>query len=213
MTELMLWLPSLQAADTVRGDALWAMYYLIEVDSAGILKAASVLEKSGSKDAETNLSLAILYLNLCMREWNSEYAKKGDKYIQKVKSYPLFPELHSIYTGISYSFQGRIKTILGMGDLKKAEDYMLKIPADYENWIIRFLRGVNLTRMGKGLPNIFFLKEAKQRALDLGRSDLLFVIEKFKQTPVDALVWETYDRAAMAVPAIVSATAFRELEP
>jgi len=179
----------------------WAIYFAVQTDPAILKAELARIEQQTGDDA--TFATAILYLNLCMLKWNTADANKGYKLLEKLRDYAPNQYLFFVYRGIASSFQGRIKTIFGLDDLKQAQAYLLQIPKDHANWVIRFLRGVTLINLAKGLPDIWIFTKSKAEARELGRADLTYVQEEYQRNAIGEFDLAAYNNAKFAVPRVV----------
>lgn len=177
-------------------DDITALYYLIQAPKTLVQKKLNAVKENKTP----SFYRAMLYLNLCMRDWNESYANSGHRDLEKIRSFPTNPNLLKVYKGISHSFQGKIKTLFGMDDLEKASLYMKEIPLDESDWVIRFLRGITLIELGRGLPDFFFFDEAKKEAVSIGTADLLYVRRSYKKNGTLFFNLSAYDRKKKPVP-------------
>jgi hypothetical protein len=189
-------------------DRLWALHYLlepsIEVLDERIEEFESVdVSSPGTDETEIRLALGILYLDKYIRESRARYVFQADRYLREVQPPYGDDELVLVYKGMVNAFLAKIKTIFGVGNLKDMGRYMESIPEDYNDWLIRFLRGTTLLQVGRGLPAIGPLKEPKEQAIDMGTKDLRYVKEMYRKKPGGSFSRETYDTDGWPVPLVI----------
>lgn len=108
--------------------------------------------------------------------------------------------LYRIYRGMAEAFLARRRTIFGLKNLRNTESLMTSIPQEYDDWYIRLLRGISYYSLGQGLPGIGPMKEPKEKALTMGKRDLLYVLEEHGRNPIANFIPDDYDWDAMPVP-------------
>jgi hypothetical protein len=107
---------------------------------------------------------------------------------------------HRVHLGMAHSFIAKIRTIFGVGNLKEMRSLMESIPREHEDWLLRFLRGTTLVKVGSALPGILSMKEIKEHAVDVGSDDLRYVLREHHLRPIEEFDAESYDPDSMAVP-------------
>lgn len=108
--------------------------------------------------------------------------------------------LHRVHLGMAHSFIAKIRTIFGVSNLKKMRDLMDSIPREHTDWLLRFLRGTTLVKVGAALPGILNMKEIKEQAVDVGSNDLRYVLREHRSRSVDDFEAENYNTEMMPVP-------------
>lgn len=149
---------------------------------------------------------AILNLNLIIITNDLKTLDSAVKNLEKAKKTNAIMDpkgglmLYKVYKGMSEAFLAQKKTIFGGKNLKNAELFFTSMPADFSDWYIRYLRGVSYYSLGISLPKIEPLKEAKNKAIALGKNDLKYVIDIHKTKRLDTFNSANYNWQDIPIP-------------
>jgi len=121
-------------------------------------------------------------------------------------------DLFVVHIGMAHAFIARIRTIFGVSNLKEMQTKLQSIPQDHPDWLIRFLRGITSLQVGRALPGVFTIKDIKQQAVEVGSTDLHYVLKLYEESGVRSFTPSTYDFNRRPVPQAVANRARRVLE-
>ena len=186
-------------------DGAWALEYLLAEEESILDAEIRRLESESGRgvildENSRNLALGTLYVFKYIRfDEASKYAFTAADYLENIGRAPADRPFTQVIRGMASSLLAKIKTAFGVGDLKDMERYMRAIPEDYEDWIVRFLRGSTMYKVSQGLPKIFFRK-AIEEAYQLGVNDLLYVETEYHRNGVPFYDKKSYDGSKQPVP-------------
>ena len=204
-------------SESFRVDRKYCLTYLLEPDTDLLVRESrrveAVLEDSRglSKDQERKLRYAagVLRVYRYIRTEERDDAMTAKEMLEAVEEEFAESDLFMVHIGMAHAFVASIKTIFGVGDLKKMQAELQSIDRDHPDWLIRFLRGTTLVEVGRALPGVFTIKEIKQEAVEVGSGDLRYVLSMDRGNTFDP---ENYDPNNTAVPPSVLRKAEEVLE-
>ena len=161
----------------------------------------SMIEKTAADDY---FSLGILYTNLIIISDRMSSLDDAVENLAAAEAEFTGDPLFSIYKGITEAFLARRLTIFGVENLKNTERFMTSVPVDHPDWYIRLLRGISYYRLGQGLPGIWPIKEYKDKASEVGKEDLMYVLQQHDRSSVHDFRAADYDWELMPVPDIAA---------
>ncbi len=192
-------------SESFRVDRKYCLTYLLEPDTDLLVRESrrveTVLDDSRglSKDQEKELRYAagVLRVYRYIRSEERDDAMTAKEMLEAVEKEFAGSDLFMVHIGMAHAFVASIKTIFGVGDLKKMQAELQSIDRDHPDWLIRFLRGTTLVEVGRALPGVFTIKEIKQEAVEVGSGDLRYVLSMDRGKTFDP---ENYDPNNTSVP-------------
>lgn len=199
------------ASDVPRVDQRFCLTYLLapgeEKISAEILRLESLLESPDSPapgdQKRIEYAAGVLRVYHYIRAEQRDDAMRAKELLESAAPGFSGEDLFTVHIGMAHAFVASIKTIFGVGDLKKMQSELQSIERDHSNWLIRFLRGITLYEVGNALPGVFTIREIKNEAIEVGEKDLRYVLDKPRLSEFDQFDPESYDYRNMPVPSEV----------
>ncbi len=177
-------------------------------------------------DPDSTLKLfskAVLNIYLYLRGEDQEGrindAQKFLADVKKAEDDLVADALFFVIKGMADSFTGAIKGADGGGDfiessVKNLEDGVELSPND---WVLRFLRGITLVNMGRGIKDDFFANliygENADTWIVAGETDLKLVVDAHTFASLTILDWPVYNDTKKPVPDEIVAEAKKGLNP
>jgi len=194
-----------------RVDQRFCLTYLLVPDdeevSAEILRLESLLEAPDSPapgdQRQIEYAAGVLHIYRYIRTEQKDDAMRAKELLESAAPEFSGKDLFTVHIGMAHAFVASIKTIFGVGDLKKMQSELQSIERDHRNWLIRFLRGITLYEVGNALPGVFTIRAIKNEAIEVGEEDLRYVLDRPRLSESDQFDPESYDYRNMPVPSEV----------
>jgi len=190
-----------------RVDHLYCLTYLLAQDESQIISEISRLEPLLETDSMGRLqtdhvtyAAGVLHIYRYIRSGRRDDAMKAKRLLEAVEDQFGNDKLFIVHLGMAHAFVASIRTVFGVGDLKKMQTELQSIEKSHPDWVIRLLRGITLVEVGRALPGIFTIREIKNQAVEVGTEDLRFVLSLPRLRPAESFDPETYDLDKMPVP-------------
>lgn len=117
----------------------------------------------------------ILRVYRYLRTAEKDDAFRAKDLLEEVHGAVTTTDLFKVHIGRAHAFVASIRTVFGVGDLKKMQTELQSIDRDHPDWLIRFLRGTTLVETGRALPGVFAIRDIKEEAVEVGSADLRFM--------------------------------------
>lgn len=201
-------------------DRRFCLSYLMAPSEEKIIAELERLQEyidSPSRISETELGQAqyaagVLHVYRYIRSSRKDDAMAAKELLEAVEPRYRDQELFIVHSGMAHAFVASIRTIFGLGDLKKMQVELQSIPREHPDWLLRFLRGTTSIEVGRALPGVFSIKEIKEEAVKVGSADLNFVLAQKRLPDGESFRPETYDFERYLVPHAIAKKATEVLQ-
>lgn len=214
--------PSASQAEEVRVDRKFSLTYLLEPDGSKLVAESRRLEAllkdsknyrslPAARQNELRYAAGILRVYRYIRTAEKDDAFEAKKLLEQVRGDVTETDLFRVHIGMAHAFVAGIRTVFGVGDLKKMQAELQSIDRNHPDWLIRFLRGTTLVETGRALPGVFSIKDIKEEAVEVGSGDLRYVLNR-PRGPGQPFDPDRYDPTDPTVPPPVREKARSVLE-
>ncbi len=155
---------------------------------------------NAEETARTEYAAGVLHTYRYIRSSRRENAMQAKKLLESAEPRFTGQDLFTVHIGMAHAFVASIRTVFGVGDLKKMQSELQSIDRDHPDWLIRFLRGITSVEVGRALPNVFTIKEIRAEAVEVGSADLRYVLGRPRLPGTGAFDPQAYDFNSKPVP-------------
>lgn len=189
-------------------DHRFCLTYLLAPEEERIITEIERLEDlignsgalSGEQTAHVEYAAGVLHTYRYIRSARRDNAMRAKELLESAETQFAGEDLFTVHIGMAHAFVASIRTIFGVGDLKKMQSELQSIDRDHPDWLIRFLRGITSVEVGRALPNVFTIKEIRKEAVEVGSADLRYVLDLPRLPGTGPFDPRTYDFGSKPVP-------------
>ena len=201
-------------------DHRFCLTYLLAPDEKQLIteieRLEDLIKNSGALNAEetahVEYAAGVLHTYRYIRSAQRNDAMQAKKLLVSAESRFAGEVLFTVHIGMAHAFVASIRTVFGVGDLKKMQSELQSIDRNHPDWLIRFLRGITSVEVGRALPNVFTIKEIRAEAVEVGSADLRYVLDRPRLPGTGDFDPQTYDFNGRPVPWQIADKALSVLE-